>query len=111
MEAGKLSEHRDGLRGGLREVGAGVDQQLLECQAARTGRLDPVMEESLDVGDVLLRRTRLGLLASRELCAHGEEAPLRVARAMGCEAGWDGVRVRQEAARFRTEADAEGLVV
>jgi glycerol-3-phosphate dehydrogenase len=68
-------------------------------------------EQALTVADVLLRRTRLGVLAARELCAPGEGAPLRVARAMGEELGWDGYRTREEVARFRAEAEAEGLVV
>ena len=68
-------------------------------------------EQALTVADVLLRRTRLGLLAPRTLCASGYEAPLHVARAMGGELGWDETRIREEVARFRAEAEAEGLVV
>jgi glycerol-3-phosphate dehydrogenase len=66
-------------------------------------------EQARSVGDVLLRRTRLGLLAARELCAPGSEAPLRVARAMGQELGWDERRVDAEVERFRQEARAEGI--
>lgn len=68
-------------------------------------------EQALTVADVLLRRTRLGVLAARQLCAANEEAPLRVARAMGAELDWDQVRMGEEAARFAAEVDAEGLVV
>jgi glycerol-3-phosphate dehydrogenase len=66
-------------------------------------------EQAAAVADVLLRRTRLGLLAGRELCEPGGEAPLRVARALGDELGWDKARVSQEVERFRAEAEAEGL--
>ena len=64
-----------------------------------------------DVADVLLRRTRLGLLAARELCAPGAEIPERVAGAMAAERGWDAARTRAEAQRFREQAAAEGLLV
>ena len=66
-------------------------------------------EQALTVGDVLLRRTRLGILAARDLAAH--EAAERVARAMAQELGWDGARSAQEVASFLQEADAEGLAV
>jgi glycerol-3-phosphate dehydrogenase len=66
-------------------------------------------EQARTVADVLLRRTRLGLLAARELCAAGHEAPTRVARAMGAELGWDDRRVALEVERFRAEAVAEGI--
>jgi glycerol-3-phosphate dehydrogenase len=68
-------------------------------------------EQARTVGDVLLRRTRLGLTAARDLCAPGADGPERVAAVMGQELGWDGERRAAEAAAFRAEADAEGLVV
>jgi glycerol-3-phosphate dehydrogenase len=68
-------------------------------------------EQSRSVGDVLLRRTRLGLLAARELCAPDSQAPVRVAQAMAAELGWDEARVASEVELFRAEADAEGIVV
>jgi glycerol-3-phosphate dehydrogenase len=68
-------------------------------------------EQSRSVGDVLLRRTRLGLLAARELCTPGAEAPTRVARAVAPELGWSDARVSEEVERFLSEADSEGLVV
>jgi len=67
-------------------------------------------EQAQTVGDVLLRRTRLGLLDARALLADGA-ATQRVAAAIGSEAGWDDARVRVEAEAFRAEAAAEGLVV
>jgi glycerol-3-phosphate dehydrogenase len=68
-------------------------------------------EQALTVADVLLRRTRLGVLAPRKLCESAPGAPLQVARAMGGELGWDELRIREAVAWFRTEAEAEGLVV
>jgi glycerol-3-phosphate dehydrogenase len=93
-------------RGELAQLVLDGFPDLLAEAAFRANR-----EQSRTVGDVLLRRTRLGLLASRELCAAGEDAPVRMARAMGREVGWDDVRAHKEAARFRAEAEAEGLVV
>ncbi len=69
------------------------------CQQART------------VADVLLRRTRLGLLAARMLVDEGANVPPRVAEAMGRELGWNTAAVAEEVARFREEADAEGLEI
>jgi glycerol-3-phosphate dehydrogenase len=68
-------------------------------------------EQARTVGDVLLRRTRLGLTGARALCAPGEEAPERVAAAMGEELGWDAARRAAEVAAFRAEAEGEGIVV
>ena len=68
-------------------------------------------EQARSVADVLLRRTRLGLTAARSLLAPGEQAPERVARALGAELGWDDARCAAEAERFRADAAAEGLVV
>jgi glycerol-3-phosphate dehydrogenase len=70
-----------------------------------------VHEQARSVGDVLLRRTRLGLLAARELSAPGGEVPRRVARAMAPELGWDDARVALEVDRFREESEAEGLLI
>ena len=63
------------------------------------------------MGDVLLRRTRLGLLAARELCAEDAGAAHRVARAMAGELRWDERRIAQEVEQFRLEAAEEGIVV
>jgi glycerol-3-phosphate dehydrogenase len=68
-------------------------------------------EQARTVGDVLLRRTRLGLLAARELTGPGAAGPRRVAEAMAPVLGWGTARVDAEVARFAVEADAEGLVV
>jgi glycerol-3-phosphate dehydrogenase len=64
-------------------------------------------EQAGTVSDVLLRRTRLGLTAARGIRESGGEVPVRVARAMGSELGWDDTRVALEARRFDEEARAE----
>ncbi len=88
-------------------------------------------EQARSVGDVLLRRTRLGLLAARELAAdhasahaglaaapvagrptHGSEvgSPVRrVADVLAGELGWSEQRTREEVERFAEEARAEGI--
>jgi glycerol-3-phosphate dehydrogenase len=66
-------------------------------------------EQARSVGDVLLRRTRLGLLDARSLTAPGANGARAVARAMAAELGWDEVRVAQEVDDWRLLAEAEGL--
>jgi glycerol-3-phosphate dehydrogenase len=61
------------------------------------------------VGDVLLRRTRLGLLEGRALSSPGNPAVMRVARALSGELGWDRRRAAAEVERFTAEATAEGI--
>ncbi len=68
-------------------------------------------EQALGAADVLLRRTRLGLLAGRALCAPGSDIPLRVARVIAAERGWDAARVIAEVEAFELEAAAEGIAV
>jgi glycerol-3-phosphate dehydrogenase len=71
-------------------------------------------EQAGRVGDVLLRRTRLGLLAAPGLLAPDgtpTEAVDRVARTLGDELGWDAARVAQERAAFAAEAASEGILV
>jgi glycerol-3-phosphate dehydrogenase len=64
-------------------------------------------EQARSIGDVLLRRTRLGLLAARELPG----APVRrVGEVLARELGWSAERLERELASFADEADAEGLV-
>ena len=67
-------------------------------------------EQAASVADVLLRRTRLGLLDARRLCGPGAEGPAAVARAMGGQLGWDGPRIERELAGWDEVARAEGLV-
>jgi glycerol-3-phosphate dehydrogenase len=66
-------------------------------------------EQAHSVGDVLLRRTRLGLLDAPALCAPGAEAPRAVAQVLGAELGWDEARCDAEAAAWQEEARAEGV--
>jgi glycerol-3-phosphate dehydrogenase len=68
-------------------------------------------EQARSVGDVLLRRTRLGLLAARELCGPDDGAPARVSRLLAQELGWDERRRSEEAEGFRREAREEGILV
>jgi glycerol-3-phosphate dehydrogenase len=67
-------------------------------------------EQARGIADVLLRRTRLGLLAARELSVEGSRPLVRVADALGAALGWDPLRARAELARFHSEVRAEGLV-
>jgi glycerol-3-phosphate dehydrogenase len=75
-------------------------------------------EQARSVGDVLLRRTRLGILAARELtsepdadAARGSAAPVRrVGETMARELGWSPQRLAVELERFAEEARLEGIV-
>jgi glycerol-3-phosphate dehydrogenase len=60
-------------------------------------------EQARSIGDVLLRRTRLGLLAARELPVE------RVADVLARELGWSEDGRGQELRRFAEEAEAEGI--
>jgi glycerol-3-phosphate dehydrogenase len=68
-------------------------------------------EQARSVGDVLLRRTRLGLLAAPQLTGRGSEIPVRVAEALAPELGWAPPRIDQEAERFHREAEEEGIAL
>jgi glycerol-3-phosphate dehydrogenase len=63
-------------------------------------------EQARSIGDVLLRRTRLGLLAARELDG---EPVRRVGAVVARELGWSDERLQREIALFAEEARAEGL--
>jgi glycerol-3-phosphate dehydrogenase len=67
-------------------------------------------EQVRGVADVLLRRTRLGLVAAGQLTAAGASAPARVAGVLGGELGWDAARTAQEEQRFHVTAEAEGIL-
>jgi glycerol-3-phosphate dehydrogenase len=66
-------------------------------------------EQTLTVGDVLLRRTRLGLLDGPALSQPGSPVPRRVAEALAPVLGWSAARVDTEVERFMGEAAAEGI--
>jgi glycerol-3-phosphate dehydrogenase len=68
------------------------------------------LEQARGVADVLLRRTRLGLLDARALTAPAAPGPRAVAEAMAPELGWDERRIEAELEDWRTVAAAEGLV-
>ncbi|HEX3609920.1 MAG TPA: glycerol-3-phosphate dehydrogenase/oxidase [Solirubrobacterales bacterium] len=64
-------------------------------------------EQARSVADVLLRRTRLGLLAAPQL---REAGPARaVAAAMGAELGWNRRRVKREAEAWPAAAAEAGI--
>jgi hypothetical protein len=63
----------------------------------------------------MLRRTRLGLLAARELTGasspQGVSDPVQcVADVLARELGWEAPRLEQELERIAAEAAAEGIV-
>jgi glycerol-3-phosphate dehydrogenase len=66
-------------------------------------------EQARSLADVLLRRTRLGLLAGRELAAGGPAAG-RVAASMARELGWDARTTIAQLQAWCAEARAEGVV-
>ena len=65
------------------------------------------LEQARTVADVLLRRTRLGIVAAPQLRDARSVRP--VAEAMGSELGWDRRRVRREADAWVEAGKAEGV--
>jgi glycerol-3-phosphate dehydrogenase len=63
-------------------------------------------EQARTVADVLLRRTRLGILAAPDL--RSAAAVENVAKAMGAELGWSRRRVKREAEAWLEARVAEG---
>src|SRR5215207_6067985 len=64
-------------------------------------------EQARSVADVLLRRTRLGLIAAPQLRTADTVAEL--SRTLGSELGWDGPRIASEAERWLADARSEGI--
>jgi glycerol-3-phosphate dehydrogenase len=64
-------------------------------------------EQARSVADVLLRRTRLGILAAPGLRSAEDVRP--VAALLGAELGWDEARVGREAEAWPEAAAAEGI--
>ena len=64
-------------------------------------------EQARSVADVLMRRTRLGLVAASEL--RDPEPVARVAEVLGGELGWSKKRVRDEPEAWREVVAVEGL--
>ncbi len=71
-------------------------------------------EQARSIGDVLLRRTRLGLLSARELLGMPERgssgAAARVGEVLARELRWSEERLAGEISGFLVEADAEGIL-
>ena len=67
-------------------------------------------EQARSVADVLLRRTRVGILDSPRLVAGADGGAEAVARAMAPEHGWDEGQVQAELEGWRRVAAVEGLV-
>ncbi len=65
------------------------------------------LEQARSVADVLLRRTRLGVLAAPQL--RDAEAVTPIAEAIGGELGWSDQRIRSEAEAWVEVARAEGV--
>jgi glycerol-3-phosphate dehydrogenase len=68
-------------------------------------------EQAASLADVLLRRTRLGILDARPLTAPDSEAARAVAEAMALDLGWDAARIDEELREWREIARAEGIAV
>ena len=66
-------------------------------------------EQARSLGDVLLRRTRLGILAGRDVAA-GSGAARRVAEALASELDWDDAETDARLRAWDAEATAEGVV-
>jgi glycerol-3-phosphate dehydrogenase len=64
-------------------------------------------EQARSVADVLMRRTRLGLVAAVEL--REEEPILRLAEVVGAELGWTPERIASEPEAWRRVVEEEGL--
>ena len=84
-----------------RPIAAGRPDVLAEAVVAARS------EQARSVADVLLRRTRLGILAAPDL-RDGDSA-LPVAEAMAGELGWGRRRVRREAEAWVEAARADGV--
>ena len=102
---------------------ANLVMRLAAAEPALGGRISPDLpdiaaeaafaaehEQAHSVADVLLRRTRLGLLDARRLSEPDAEGPALVAHALAGQLDWDDARVERELADWRAVALAEGLV-
>jgi glycerol-3-phosphate dehydrogenase len=108
-------EERAAHPGLAQPIVAGLPDLLAEAALAARS------EQARSIGDVLLRRTRLGLLAARELSASqagagaagaAAHAPAvrRVGETLARELQWSAERLETELTRFAEEAAAEGIV-
>jgi glycerol-3-phosphate dehydrogenase len=67
-------------------------------------------EQARSLADVLLRRTRVGLLDARALSGADSDGARRAARALAGELGWDEARIDQELRDWSEVARLEGLM-
>jgi glycerol-3-phosphate dehydrogenase len=67
-------------------------------------------EQARSLADVMLRRTRLGLLDARRLTDAASPGPEAMARAMAPELGWDDAEVAAQIETWHRIAGVEGLV-
>jgi glycerol-3-phosphate dehydrogenase len=95
-----LAAARDGL---ARRIVPDLPDLLAEAPFAAAN------EQANSLSDVLLRRTRLALLAAPELVGENATAPRAVADAMAPELGWDEQRIEHELEDWRAVAAAEGM--
>jgi glycerol-3-phosphate dehydrogenase len=90
------------------ELGRRISQDLPDIAAEAAYAAG--QEQARSLADVLLRRTRVGLLDARRLTADDAQGPRVAAQAMAMELGWEGSRLERELASWRECARAEGLV-
>ena len=94
-----------GLVGERPELGRPIveGQPDLLAEVAVAARL----EQARTIADVLLRRTRLGILAAPQL--RTADTVAEVAATLATELGWDPDREARERERWREDAEAEGI--
>jgi glycerol-3-phosphate dehydrogenase len=97
-----LAEEREDLRS---RIVSDLPDLLAEVAIAAR------VEQAHSIGDVMLRRTRLGLLAAPAVCAADGEPARAVAGVLAGELGWDDTLVESELAAWRDEAAAEGIAL
>jgi glycerol-3-phosphate dehydrogenase len=67
-------------------------------------------EQTRSLADVMLRRTRLGILDARALTAPDSPGAMAMARAMAPELGWGEAEITEQLEIWRRVAEVEGLV-
>jgi glycerol-3-phosphate dehydrogenase len=82
------------------------DQPDLRAEAVYAVR----HEQARSLGDVLMRRTRLGILDGRALTDPERTEARHVAQLMAAELGWSAARLAEELVAFREEASFLGAV-
>ena len=117
-----VADH-DGVAGLLRFRYGQFSSKLLRMAGEKEGLSEPIVEgmpdllaealvaaryeQARSVADVLLRRTRLGILAAPQL--RTAEAVRPVAEVLGAELGWSQKEVASSAEAWLAEARAEGV--